>query len=222
MKLAVAVLTYNRQELFLRTLHSIQEGLCQAWAIEHDLTVVDNGSTDGTAELVRGLEGGYANVDGNRTVGHGMNLAITRALASKPDLVLFTADDYEYKPGWASKLARFWWWAPPEVALVCCNLEPDYDWNRPHQVVASAGILGLARESLPGSNWCFRASEWPLIGPLAETTGGEDLAVCRRLRRPGRLLCALDLSEHIGERQSAWGNGSWRYARLLDRGAWGI
>jgi len=222
MKLAVAVLTYNRQELFLRTLHSIQEGLHQYPILERELVVVDNGSTDGSAELLQGMIGGYCNTDGNHTVGHGMNLAITRALASKPDLVLFTADDYEYKPGWASKLARFWWWAPPEVALVCCNLEPDYDWNKPHQVVASGGEIALARESVPGSNWSFRASDWPLIGPLAETTGGEDLAVCKRLRQAGRLLCALDLTEHIGERQSAWGNGSWRYARPLDRERWGI
>jgi hypothetical protein len=60
------------------------------------------------------------------------------------------------------------------------------------------------------------------IGPLEHTTGGEDGAACRKLRENGYRLAALDLAEHIGEEQSAWGNMSYRRAKPLDREKWGI
>ena len=223
LRLAMAVLTYNRIAMLMQTLSSLGAGLYRAEPqIEWHLTVVDNGSHDGTQDWVAEMPAGYCNRDGNVTVGHGMNLAISRALVWEPDIVLFTADDYRYAAGWADKLAAFWGEAPAEVALVCCNLEPDYDWNKPSGVIEAGGQRALARASVPGSNWSFRAKDWPAIGPLVETTGGEDLAVCKRLRGQGRVLCAMDLTEHIGERASAWGNGSWRVARPLDRERWGI
>jgi glycosyltransferase involved in cell wall biosynthesis len=216
MRLAIAVLTYNRMGLFLDTLQSIGTTFLPT-------TVVDNGSSDGTQNVVKMINpGGYLNQDGNHTAGHGMNLAIERALRWLPDIVLFTADDYHYRPDWQRKLTDFWEGAPERVALVSCHLEPDYDWNQPSGVVRVGAQQALVRDSLPGSNWSFRASEWPIIGPIAETTGGEDLDVCRRLREQGRQLCALDLAIHTGEQRSIWGNQSWRIARELDREKWRV
>jgi hypothetical protein len=54
-----------------------------------------------------------------------------------------------------------------------------------------------------------------IVGPLADQTGGEDLAVCRDLQARGYKLAALDLTDHIGERESAWGNRSWERAQPL-------
>jgi hypothetical protein len=155
-------------------------------------------------------------------VGHGMNLAITAALAYDPDIVLFTADDYEYKPDWQERLLAFWSEAPEDVKLVTCNLEPEYTWNTVLGTVDAGGQRALVRASVPGSNWSFRARDWPLIGPVREITGGEDLEVCAWLQRDGYRLCALDLTEHIGEQQSAWGNQSWRIARPLHKERWGL
>jgi glycosyltransferase involved in cell wall biosynthesis len=213
---AVALLTYNRRVLFERTLASIGLG-----GYPHTLHIVDNGSTDGTAARVADL-GGHVNTGSNHTVGHGMNRAIGLALAEQPDLVVFTADDYEYGAGWLLRLVNFWRAAPPTVGLVCGNWEPEYSWNTVEGVLHLGGEQALVRATLPGSNWSFRAADWPLIGPLAETTGGEDLAVCQRLRGMGRLLVALDLCAHIGEQQSAWGNESYKQARPLNREAWGL
>lgn len=214
--LTVAVLTYNRKALLRKTLQSL--------AIQdypHRFVLVDNGSTDGTADLVE-RSGGIAIWDGDHTVGHGMNVAIAQALARGTKYVLFTADDYEYQPGALARLVAFWDAAPCEVALCCCNLEPDYPWNQVWGVLESGGQRALMRMSVPGSNWSFRAADWPQIGPLREVTGGEDLEVCKRLLSVGRKLCALDLAEHIGERKSAWGNQSWTVGRPLDRARLGM
>jgi glycosyltransferase involved in cell wall biosynthesis len=208
LKIAVALLTYNRFDLLRRTYTSLCAG--GAFALE----MVDNGSTDGSAAWVLGC-GGYANRDGNHTTGHGMNLAITRALAHAPDIVLFTADDYAYQPGWYEKLAAFWTHAPAEIALAALNVEPLWGWNGVTAQVAYGGVRALLRDSLPGSNWSFRAADWPRIGPVAEKTGGEDLEICQRLRAAGRQLAALHLAEHTGAQCSVWGNQSWTYARPL-------
>jgi len=213
LRLAVALLTRNRKALFKRTLKSLGTGF--------DLCIVDNGSTDGTGEIVTRL-GGYVNHSGNYTAGRGMNLAIGMALEYKPDIIMFTADDYEYVNGWRARLLAFWRDVPEEVVLVSCNLEPVYSWNTVLRTLKAGGETALIRESVPGSSWSFRARDWPLIGPVAEKTGGEDLEICRKLRERRRLLCALDLSEHIGETQSSWGNQSYLYARPLDRERWEV
>lgn len=206
---SVAVLTYNRLAYLRRTLESL-DGTPGPWTLD----IVDNGSGDGTAEYVR-ERGGYCNADGNHTVGHGMNLAIGLALARKPDIVLFSADDYEYRPGWLERLVAFWRAAPPDIAIASLNLEPAYSWNAVTGLVEYGGVRGITRTSLGGSQWSLRSADWSRIGPIREATGGEDLEICRRLIGQGYRLAALDLSVHAGERESAWGNQSWTYARPL-------
>lgn len=218
LRLAIALLTWNRKALFECTYNSLRRPAI--WPFTWH--IVDQGSTDGTAELVK-TYGGLINQDGNRTIGHGMNLVIGAALQTKPDIVLFTADDYEYKTRALNRLMAFWQNAPTDVAIVSCNLEPDYPWNQPQGVIEAGGQRALIRATVPGSNWSFRATDWPIIGPIREATGdGEDLEVCHRLTAAGYKLCALDLCNHIGEHLSTWGNRSWQNALPLDRVKWGI
>jgi len=211
MEVAVALLSFNRFELLSRTLASLADS-----QHPYSLALVDNGSTDGSEALVKALHG-YINQDGNHTIGHGMNLAIGRALESRPDLVVFSADDYLYRLGWLRRLVSFWEAAPDEVKIVSCNWEPAYPWNAVLGTLEAGGETALIREMVPGSNWTFRACDWPLIGPVRETTGqGEDGEILKRLRAQGFKLGALDLSIHIGEQESAWGNRSWTIAKPLD------
>ena len=221
MKLSVGLWTWNvlstgRREFLERTLKSLDAG-----GGAFDLHLVDGGSTDGSADLVREM-GGTVNVEPNKTVGRSMNLVGGLCYADSPDVILLTADDYEYKPGWLAALSAFWQSAPPEIALASCNVEPLYAWNQVRAAKDIGGVRALYRDSLPGSNWSFRAADWLNIYPVKEITGGEDFAVIQKLAKQNRAFVALDLAAHIGETQSAWGNKSYLQAQPLDRAAWGL
>lgn len=215
-KLAIAVLTYNRLDMFRRTVNSLESA-----ADLYPVVVVDNGSTDGTAQLVK-IYNGFCNETDDHSTGYGMNLAIAKALEHDPEYVLFTADDYVYDDDWHEKLLLFWESASPKIKLASCHLEPVYGWNTITGGGHIRGVPYITRLTLPGSNWTFRAADWPLIGPIPHQTGGEDHIICNRLIKDGYELAALDLAAHIGEKHSAWGNKSWESAQPLDRPAYGF
>lgn len=217
MNVSIALLTRNRPHLLRRTLASLPLA-----GYPYTLDVLDNGSTDKETEGIVQAVGGTTNTDGNTTAGHGMNLVIGMALAHKPDLVVFTADDYEYQQDWLDRLVAFWRGAPDDVAIASCDLELAYAWNTIRGTVEAGGEKALVRDSLPGANWTFRASDWPNIGPIAEKTGGEDLEICKRLIQSGRRLCALNLATHTGFKDSSWQNESWRYGKPVDLSRYGI
>jgi glycosyltransferase involved in cell wall biosynthesis len=216
MKIAIALLTYNRQQLFLRTLNSIYN----AW-YPYNLSIFDNGSTDGTAQIVKGI-GGEVNTTDNHTTGYGMNRVIEMAMKHNPDVIVFTADDFYYRKLWLKKLVSFLDHAPADIVLTSCYLEPMWHWNQIGSIGEAGGERYAIRASLPGSNWVFRAKDIDKIYPIAEKTGGEDLEICGRLRGNGLRLAALDLVKHTGEEQSAWGNESYKYAKPLDLNALGF
>ena len=220
MKFGVGVLTWNhrktgREQMFYATLLSLTNG-----GLPVDVVVVTNGSTDGTQDTVRRL-GGIVD-DGNSQIWYGMTRAIEEVIARGADIVLFTADDITYYPGWADKLAAFWADAPEEVKLCSLILEPVYPWNTIRGTVEAGGLRAILRDSVGGCSWSFRASDWPTIGPLPQVMPSEDLLTCQKLVGQGYYLAALDLGDHVGDRVSAWGNESWKYAQPLDRARWGV
>lgn len=208
MKVSIAMLTYNRLPLLHTTIHSLLDS-----GHPYRLHLFDGGSTDGSLEFAREIGGKSI---GPGKVGGLMNFAIAAALGDKPDIVVFSADDYAYNDGWLADLVAFWQAAPPEIVIACANWEPSYPWNAITERHVIGGQAVLIRASVPGSSWSFRAADWPIIGPIADKTGGEDLEICSRLIAQGRKLAALNLSGHIGEKQSAWGNESWRIAKPLE------
>lgn len=212
MKVSIAVITYNRLDMLKRTLASIERA-----GHAYTLHVLDGGSTDGSREYVRSL-GGLLLPFGC-TVGYSVDTAMQAARADNPDIIVITADDMEYIDGWLAKLVAFWEAAPPEIVIACANWEPLYPWNHITERHTIAGQTVLIRASVPGSSWSFRTSDTALVSvdPAkgAPVAPGEDLEVCQRLVANGRKLAALNLSEHIGEKASAWGNESWRIARPL-------
>jgi len=216
MKVAVAVLTYNRCDYLERTLNS----LCGNPGA-FDLFVFDNGSTDDTRRALAPWNelGAFTGMQFNdtqiHTAGFGMNRAIEMALTVEPDVILFSADDYRYKPHWFSHFVDFWQNAPEDVALASLNIEPAYPWNEITAKVEYGWQRAIIRATVGGSNWSFRASDVDLIYPIREITGGEDLEVCRRLTGNGHKIAALNLTDHIGEHESVWGNRSWEYAQPL-------
>ena len=220
MKISIALLTFNqfltgRRNLFLQTLESIQRE-----PNHFTLDVVTNGSTDATDKVVRKL-GGI--VDNTQTQSwYGFELAMRAALSRRPDIVVLSADDITYTPGWMDKLAAFWAAAPEDIKLATCFLEGLWSWNAVTDAIDVAGLRVLIRDSVPSASWTFRASDADLILPLERIMPGEDLALSTKLRNAGYRLAALDLAEHTGARQSAWGNRSFEYEQPLDRTKWGL
>lgn len=228
MRVGVGVLTFDhirtgRQDDFRRTWESIARTGHSA-----EIHLLTNGSTDGTEDVVRELGGIVDNRD-NR-IWYGITKLIE--MMGDVDLIYLSADDIEYTEGWLGRLVSFIEDAPRDVYLFSALMEPVYDWNKPRQRMTCGGEVGLIRDSVCGSSWAFRRTDWEeWMGPLPDLQGqpGEDLLVCRKVRHHGRetgqgggRIAALDLSEHIGEERSAWGNESFRQARPLDRRKWGL
>ena len=205
-RVAIAVRAWNviqhgRLPFFTTTLDSLRDG-----GYPFDLFVVDNGSTDGTSELVT-KRGGYVapRVGERNEAGHGMNVAIERALSCRPDLVVFSDDDMAWHPGFVRRLVDFWAHAPHDLALLSGYVEPRWPWNTIRGAVDCAGIRAIVRETAPGGAWTFPASHWRWIGPLV--SGMEaDSDACQRLRRSGFRLAQADLATHLGVGHSTWGN----------------
>lgn len=223
MKVAVGVLTWNqmstgRHKLFKQTVASLVRDIDK---VDLDLFIVDNGSTDGSADYVRSI-GGTAVEHPITTCGHGMNVTIRLCAASGADLVVFSNDDIAWRPGALPALVRFWSEAPDDILIAAGLLEDDFPWNTVRERIEFGGVPGLVRDSAPGGTWTLRARDWPKIGPIPEAAGWDDVPTCERLRAKGYRVAQLDLADHLGQDASTWGNGSERFGRPLDRAAWGF
>jgi len=209
LKVAVGILSFNRPHLLKQTLESIRES-----GYTYDELLVDGGSRDDTKELVL-TEGGECH--DLPTVGESMNYIIETCIERwQPDIVVFSADDYRYEEDWLKRLVNFWNEAPDNIKLISLNWEPLYLWNAVKEQIYVGGEHVLIRNSIPGSSWSFRAEDWPLIGPVPKSTGGEDFHVNGKMHEKGYRLAALNLTDHIGEKESAWGNESWKNAEPLE------
>jgi len=92
-RVAIVTPVHNRKDLTLQCLRSIQR--LDTTGLEVSTVIVDDGSTDGTAEAIRGkfpaveiVEG-----DGNLWFTEGTNVGVRHALKNDPDFVLLINDD---------------------------------------------------------------------------------------------------------------------------------
>ena len=208
MKVAAVVLTYravsaNRVGLLAQTVESLREA--------DYLQVVDNGSTDGTAELVASW-GGISHDKPIHTSGHGNNFAARVAYGTDCDLVVFSDDDMRWKPGWRQRLEAWWSEAPDDVAMTGCHIEPAYHWNTILGRIVCGGVPGLVRESTGGASWSIPRDRLDVFfapaGIWQQNQGYGDVMACNRVVERGYRICQIDLAEHVGQGQSTWGNAT--------------
>lgn len=223
-KLSVAMLTWNmfkthRDLLFRESLASINRA-----GVPYEVTLVTNGSTDKTSELVQSM-GGIVD-DARSEMWWGMERAIVEAsnkCDSPDDVILFTADDIVYDDDWGVQLLDFWAEPPEDTGIASLFLEDCREWN---EVIgygeSERGVRWIERASTPGSCWSFPLRNLMHILPVGHTSPGEDLVVCERLREKGLRMFQLDLADHAGETRSAWGNKSHTHATPLDRAQYGF
>ena len=108
MKLAVIVCTRNRAYAIVECLQSIQEAIANAAPVDAEIIVVDNGSTDETAAVLKKWARGCRSVQLLSEPKRGLSRARNCALRhTEADLLAFTDDDCRLSKDYVSQLLRY-------------------------------------------------------------------------------------------------------------------
>jgi glycosyltransferase involved in cell wall biosynthesis len=211
-EISVIVCTYNREALLTRNLDSI---LSQGFPPDRfEVLVVDNNSSDGTAELVRRtVETAKPAVrylfEGRQGKSYALNRGIQEA---RGPVLAFTDDDVRVSPDWLERIDQNFIRYQPD--LIGGLIVPDWagewpDWFYPeHRSVIAAYnpspetvFVNLGWPSLPaGANLAARAEVFRRYGGIREDLSdgtlhrSEDTELIQRvLRNEGRVLYAPDV-----------------------------
>jgi GT2 family glycosyltransferase len=140
-KVAAVVLSWNGRKDTLACLRSLEgEGV--------DVIVVDNASTDGTAEAVTGVE--LIRNDENLGYAGGMNVGIRAALERGADAVLLLNNDVEVEPGAVAALAAAAGGAGAVCPVVVFADDPDRVWYAGADFDPGRGYQGRHRTTVDG------------------------------------------------------------------------
>lgn len=104
---SVVISTYNRGPLLAPAVRALLDEQAPGGAT-YEVIVVDNNSTDGTAEVLSGLEAGSGGrlrclFEPRQGVSHGRNAGIA---AARAPIIAFTDDDIRVAPDWVATLTR--------------------------------------------------------------------------------------------------------------------
>lgn len=132
MMLSVIIPTRNRSELLAQALESLTRQTLPL--AEFEVVVVDNGSTDRTAEVVEGFRNDLPLLRYVHEARPGLHAGRHSGMnAARGDILTFADDDIEALPSWAASIVKAF--ADPSVALVGGNnlplfVEPPPRWLR--------------------------------------------------------------------------------------------
>lgn len=181
-KVSVVVCTYNGS----RTIRSCLEGVTKLEYPNYEVIVVDDGSTDGTADIVRQFESVRLIRTVNRGLSHARNVGME---ASAGEIVAYTDDDAFPDPHWLSYLVSTLLKtdhagiggpniAPPDDGLVadCVAHAP----GGPTHVLLTDQVA----EHIPGCNMAFRKDRLKAINGFDPQfrIAGDDVDLCWRLQ----------------------------------------
>ncbi len=217
-KISIVVVTYNNRELNRLCLESIYART--EWP-HFEVIVVDNGSTDGTHELLAEAEGARPNLrvirnENNRGFAAANNQGLTAASGS---VLVMLNNDTIVTRGWATALARHLV-SNPKLGMIGpvtnaianeAKVEIGYSDVRDLPVWAASWIRAHDDETFPIPMLAFfcaamRRDVWESVGPLDERFGVgmfEDDDYSRRLRDQGwDIRCARDAFIHHWQKAS--------------------
>jgi len=185
-RFSVVVPCYNEESYLPAAIRSLQQ---QDFDGEYEIVVVDNNSTDATAEVARSL--------GVRVVSEPVpgvcNARQAGTEASTGEIVVSADADTIYAPDWLAKIDRNFARGDDAVAVVGpCRYQDGPLWG---QVFARAlfGVVGLVYRAtgrpyyVSATNIAFRRDRWTGYDTTL-TQGGDELDLLRRMRRQGTVV----------------------------------
>jgi GT2 family glycosyltransferase len=186
-RISVVICTYNGQRTIAETLGELEE----IDYPDYEVIVVDDGSTDATAEIAR-----QYNVRVISTENRGLSAARNTGLAAATgEIVAYIDDDAYPDPQWLRHLA--WSFLRTDYTGVGGpNIPPGDDGRIADCVANSPGgpihVLLSDREAehIPGCNMAFRGSALQAIGGFDPQfrAAGDDVDVCWRIQHQGGKL----------------------------------
>jgi GT2 family glycosyltransferase len=186
-RISVVVCTFNGS----RTLRDCLEGCTAIDYPDYEVIVVDDGSTDHTAQIAAEFD-----VRLIRTANRGLsNARNTGIAAAQGEIVAFTDDDARPEPHWLQYLAEGFEHSP-HAGIGGPNIPPPGDGLVANCVSASPGgpavvlVTDTEAEHIPGCNMAFRKSALEAISGFDAQfrTAGDDVDLCWRLLDAGFTL----------------------------------
>jgi GT2 family glycosyltransferase len=186
-RMSVVVCSYNGE----RTLPETCERLRQLEYPDYEVVVVDDGSTDATADIAR--QHGFRVISTeNRGLSAARNIGMAAATG---EVVAYLDDDAYPDPHWLTYLAAAYR-SGDYVGVGGPNIGPDDDGPTAACIAHAPGnpihVLLSDREAehIPGCNSSFRKSALEAIGGFDSRfrVAGDDVDLCWRLREAGGTL----------------------------------
>ncbi len=186
-RVSVVVCTYNGA----RTLDQCLKGLQGLDYPDYEVIVVDDGSTDSTADIARGYGFRLISVD-NGGLSRARNIGWKAATG---EIVAYIDDDAYPDPHWLTYLAATFM-KTTHAGVGGPNLAPPDEGTVARCVASSPGgpvhvlISDTEAEHIPGCNMAFRREALEALGGFDArfTIAGDDVDLCWRLQQRGQTL----------------------------------
>jgi GT2 family glycosyltransferase len=183
-RISVVVCTYNGR----RTIRDCLEGLARLEYPNFEVIVIDDGSTDGTADLVQEYDVRLIQTE-NRGLSNARNLGMDLA---RGEIIAYTDDDAYPDPHWLYYLAHTFR-TTAFAGVGGPNLPPPGAGLVAEAVANSPGgpthvlLSEQEAEHIPGCNMAFRADALRALGGFDPQfrTAGDDVDICWRIQRAG-------------------------------------
>lgn len=185
--ISIVICTYNGS----RTIRGCLEGVARLDYPDFEVIVVDDGSTDATADIVREYDVRLIQTE-NLGLSHARN---TGMLAARGDIIAYIDDDAYPDPQWLQYLAAAFR-TTNHAGIGGPNLPPHSDGPIAQCVANAPGgpvhvlLSDRVAEHIPGCNMAFRKACLEAIGGFDPQfrVAGDDVDVCWRLQDRGWTL----------------------------------